>query len=83
MDLARALESLPAAELCLSAGLVNSAASRAYYAMFHAAQIALEAGGLVRSAWSHKALHASFNQELIQRRKLFEEVIGRGASTQR
>ena len=52
MELARAVESLQAAELCLRAGLVNSAASRAYYAMFQAAQAALEAGGLVRSQWS-------------------------------
>jgi hypothetical protein len=33
--------------------------------------MALEAAGLVRSGWSHKALHASFNQELIHRRKLY------------
>ena len=43
MDLDRAQESLKAAELCLQAGLVNSAASRAYYAMFQAAQAALKA----------------------------------------
>jgi len=55
--------------------LVNSAASRAYYAMFQAAQIALEAGGLVRSEWSHNALHASCNQGLIQRRKLYPRVL--------
>jgi uncharacterized protein (UPF0332 family) len=71
MDLARAVESLQAAELCLRARLVHSAASRAYYAIFQAAQVALEAEGLVRSAWSHKGVHASFNQELIQRRKLY------------
>jgi hypothetical protein len=34
--------------------------------MFQAAQVALEAEGLVRSEWSHKGMHASFNQELIQ-----------------
>ena len=39
--------------------------------MFQAAQMALEATGLMRSEWSHKALHASFNQELIYRRKLY------------
>jgi len=42
MDIARAQESLQAAELCLQTGLVNSAVSRAYYAMFQAAQVALE-----------------------------------------
>jgi uncharacterized protein (UPF0332 family) len=75
MELARAIESLKAAELCLQEGLVNSAASRAYYAMFQAAQIALEAEGLVRSEWSHKGLHSSFNQELIHRRKLYPRVL--------
>jgi hypothetical protein len=39
--------------------------------MFQAAQVALEAEGLVRSEWSHKGMHTSFNQELIQRRKLY------------
>jgi uncharacterized protein (UPF0332 family) len=75
MELSRAVESLQAAELCLREGLVNSAASRAYYAMFQAAQLALEVEGLVRSEWSHKALHASFNQELIQRRKLYARAL--------
>ena len=50
---------------------MNSAVSRAYYAMFQAVQVALEAAGLVRSGWSHKAVHASFNQELIHRRKFY------------
>lgn len=77
MELARAVESLQAAELCLREALVNSAASRAYYAMFQAAQVALEAGGLVRSEWSHRGVQASFNQELIQRRKLYP----RGSAT--
>src|SRR4029434_5818950 len=75
MELARAIESLKAADLCLQEGLVNSAASRAYYAMFQATQIALEAEGLVRSEWSHKGLHSSFNQELIHRRKLYPRVL--------
>ena len=75
MELARAIDSLQAAELCLREGLVNSAASRAYYAMFQAAQVALEAEGLVRAEWSHKGLHAIFNQELIQRRKLYPRAL--------
>ena len=69
------MESLKAAELCLREELVHSAASRAYYAMFQAAQIALEAQGLVRSEWSHKALHSSFNQQLIHQRKLYPRVL--------
>jgi len=74
MEIARAAESLKACVLCLKEGLVNSAASRAYYAMFQAAQIALEAEGLMRSQWSHKGLHSSFNQELIHQRKLYPRI---------
>lgn len=68
------MESLKGAELCLLEGLVNSSASRSYYAMFQAAQIALEAEGLVRSEWSHKSLHSSFNRELVHQRKLYPRV---------
>jgi uncharacterized protein (UPF0332 family) len=71
MELARSIESLKAAERCLRESLVSSAVSRAYYAMFQAAQVALEAAGLVRSEWIHKALHTSFNQALIHRTKLY------------
>ena len=74
MEIARAAESLKASVLCLREGLVSSAASRAYYAMFQAAQIALEAEGLMRSQWSHKGLHSSFNQELIHQRKLYPRI---------
>lgn len=74
MELKRALESLKAAEVCLREGLVNSAASRAYYAMFQAAQCALEAQGIVRPEWSHKSLHSSFNQQLIHQKKVFPRV---------
>ncbi len=75
MELARAIESLKAAELCLGEVLVNSSASRAYYAMFQAAHIALESEGLVRSEWSHKGLHSSFNQDLIRQKKLYPRVL--------
>ena len=54
MDLDRAQESLRAAELCLRDGYANSAASRAYYAMFQAAQVALEHVGSGHKAYSHK-----------------------------
>ena len=74
MDLDRAQESLKAAELCLQAGLVNSAASRAYYAMFQAAQAALKAVGSTREEWSHHLLQASFTTELIHRRKVLPSV---------
>ena len=42
--------------------------------MFQDAQIALEAEGLMRSQWSHKGLHSSFNQELIHQRKLYPRI---------
>lgn len=74
MELKRALESVKAAEVCLREGLVNSAASRAYYAMFQAAQSALEAQGIVRPEWSHKSLHSSFNQQLIHQKKVYPRV---------
>ena len=43
MEIAKAEESLKAAEICHAQGLYNSSASRAYYAMFQGAQVALEA----------------------------------------
>jgi hypothetical protein len=75
MEISRAIESLRAAELCLNESLVNSSVSRAYYAMFQAAQAALEAAGLVRSEWTHKGLHSSFNRDLIRQRKLYPTVL--------
>jgi len=71
MLLERAQESLRAAEVSLEAQLVNSAASRAYYAMFQAAQVALEAAGVGRAQWSLPALQAAFTTELIHRRKAY------------
>ena len=71
MDMEQAQESLRTAELCLEAGCVNSAASRAYYALLQAAQVALETAGFTRPAWSHPGLQATFTTELIHRRKIF------------
>jgi len=71
MNLERAQESLQAANLCLQEGYVNSAASRAYYAMFQAAQVALEAAGYTRATWGHAVLQATFTAELIARRKVY------------
>jgi len=42
MEFNRAQESLQAAQLCLQLGLVNSAANRAYYAMFAGATFTTE-----------------------------------------
>ncbi|MGH8068703.1 MAG: HEPN domain-containing protein [Candidatus Entotheonellia bacterium] len=71
MEIAKAEESLKAAEICYAQGLYNSSASRAYYAMFQAAQAALEAAGFARLAWSHAGLHATFANELRRRRRLY------------
>ena len=74
MELDRAQESLRAATLCWREGCVNSAASRAYYAMFQAAQVALAQAGIASSTWSHSGLQAAFATELIYRRKLYPAV---------
>lgn len=74
MTLDRARESLQAADLCLREGFVNSAASRAYYALFQAAQVALERTGFASTEWSHAGLQATFSTELIHRRKIYPAV---------
>ena len=76
MNLERAQESLHAANLCLQTGYVNSAASRAYYAMFQSAQVALEAAGFTRATWGqHAVLQATFTAELIARRKVYPAAL--------
>lgn len=74
MDIERAQESLKAAQLCLQEGLVNSAASRAYYAIFQAAQVAMAIAGSPRDEWSHAGLQAAFVRELIHQRKIYPTV---------
>ena len=77
MDMAKADESLAAAELCYAQGFYNAAANRAYYAMFQAAHVALETAGFVRPEWSHAGLHATFANELTRRRKRFAPALAR------
>jgi uncharacterized protein (UPF0332 family) len=55
----------------LREGLVHSATSRGYYAMFQAAQVALQVVQLGRTEWTHAALQAAFVTELIRRRKVY------------
>jgi uncharacterized protein (UPF0332 family) len=74
VDIERAQESLKAAQLCMQEGLVNSAASRAYYAIFQAAQIAMAVAGSPRDEWSHSGLQAAFVRELIHQRKIYPAV---------
>lgn len=76
MVLDRAREAAEATEVCLERRLYHSAASRAYYAMFWAAQVALGHVGVRRTEWSHPALQASFVSELIRRRKRYPARLG-------
>lgn len=76
MALDRAQEALEAAQVCFERRLYASATSRAYYAMFWAAQAALAHAGIRRSEWSHAALQASFVGELIRRRKRYPAMLG-------
>jgi uncharacterized protein (UPF0332 family) len=77
MEIAKADESLQAAETCYKETLYNSSVSRAYYSMYQAAQVALEAAGLVRDEWSHAGLQATFANELTRRRKLYSPFLAR------
>ena len=77
MEIAKANESLKAAEHCYREGLYNSSVSRAYYSMYQAAQTALEAAGLKRAEWTHGGLQATFTNELTRRRKLYSSFLAR------
>src|SRR5215831_7914787 len=70
MELERAQASLSAAELCLANGWLDSAVSRAYYALFQAVICALEHRGVRRREWTHKGVHSDFVQLFVRRRKL-------------
>lgn len=67
MEIAKAEESLKAAALCHSQGLYNSSASRAYYAMFQAAQVALEAEAQAARALSKAREFVNTIKERISR----------------
>ena len=75
MEFERAEASLKAAHLCLEQHLLDSAACRAYFAMFQAAVCILEAHGVRRTEWSHKALHAALADVFIRRRKVLPAVL--------
>lgn len=76
MDLGHAREVLEAAQVCFAQQLYHSATSRAYYAMFWAAQVALAHAGIRRSEWSHPALQASCVRELVRTRKRYPALLG-------
>lgn len=73
--LTKAQENQEAAQLCLSHGLYNACAARAYYAMFQAAVAILLAQGFVfepRKHLDHAQIQSLFANELINRRKVFQ-----------
>ena len=74
--LAKAEEAATAAETLLERNLLDSAATRAYYAVFHAARAALVAAGVSAPArgWSHEAIQGGFAQ-LTHRRKLYSSEL--------
>lgn len=77
MLLAKAKESAEAARVCFDHGYLNSSVSRAYYAMFQAAQAALDHAGFHRTEWSHAAVQAAFSNELTRRRKIYRPDLAR------
>lgn len=74
--LAKAEEAANAAEAMLESNLLDSAASRAYYAVFHAARAAVVAAGLSGPDrnWSHEAIQGGFAQ-LTHRRKIYSSQL--------
>jgi uncharacterized protein (UPF0332 family) len=60
----RALEALAAATLLLAHGGFDSAASRAYYAVFHAASALFALDG--RTFTKHSALEAAVHRDLVK-----------------
>ena len=75
--LVKAAESLEASRACLAQGYPNSAVSRAYYAMFQAAQAAVAHVASRQGPWSHKGMQAAVVNELIRRRKLCRPELAR------
>jgi uncharacterized protein (UPF0332 family) len=70
MELERAQAALRAAYLCLAQRLFDSAANRAYFAIFQAAICALESQGIKRNEWTHKGVHNDFVHIFVRRRKV-------------
>ncbi|MGH7772735.1 MAG: HEPN domain-containing protein [Candidatus Binatia bacterium] len=73
MEITKANESLKAAEHCYTDGLYNSSVSRAYYSMYQAAQVALEAAGFNAPS----GLTEDCTRLLTRRRKLYSSFLAR------
>jgi uncharacterized protein (UPF0332 family) len=76
--LAKARESLAAAEADLQAGRFNSAANRAYYAAFQASiSLLIEHGIRPRGrTWEHRFVMSEFSSKLVTRRKVVSSTLG-------
>jgi len=61
------------AQLCVDHGRNDSAASRAYYAMFRAALALLEQYGDVRRAWNHGRLALALERNMVEARGLLHD----------
>jgi len=70
MDIQRARSTLRSAQLCLQQEFLDSAVSRAYFAIFQMAVCALERRGVKRTEWTHKGVHSEFVQTFARRRKI-------------
>ncbi|MGQ9627668.1 MAG: HEPN domain-containing protein [Anaerolineae bacterium] len=71
MKFSKAKESLQASEICFEQSLYNSAANRAYYAMFQAIAVALDKAGFGKKQWSHEGLQSTFSIALTRQRKIY------------
>jgi len=75
--LEKAQSNLRVAEMAYNAGEYDSAASRAYYAVFHAEIAALLKLTDFRPArWGHERVQAEFNRRLIRAQKVFSAELG-------
>ncbi|MEK7728530.1 MAG: HEPN domain-containing protein [candidate division KSB1 bacterium] len=70
--LSKARDTLLAAQILLEKELYDSCANRAYYAAFQAALAAIASVGIKAEKSEHKWVQATFNSELLHKRKLFD-----------
>src|SRR5437764_491256 len=69
----KAQESLAGAQREFANRAYNNCANRSYYSVFQAAVFALQRAGIqpTRDQWGHDFVHAQFDGQLINRRKVF------------
>ena len=69
----KALEALAGAESEFGSARYNNTANRAYYAVFHAAIVALQRVGVSPAGgeWSHEFVPGQFDGTLVNRRHLY------------